>query len=100
MSNCEPPSAGTNSSQIYKNMTHVAPSVSYDVDFSLTGIGEKLLGPFNATALATSCLEHSPQFTSPIAVASANPTSSADRSVAVPMFGCLLVVALMAVVMG
>jgi hypothetical protein len=98
--NCEPPPAGTNASQIYQNMTHVAPGVSYDVDFSLTGVGEKLLGPFDATALATSCLEHSPQATSPITAASANPTSGADRSVAVPMFGCLLVVALIAVVMG
>jgi hypothetical protein len=101
-SNCQPAPAGTDASHIYKNLTLVKPSVSYDVDFALSGTGnaDKFIGPFDATALPTSCLDYSPKMTGLIAAPSVSPVSGSERSVAVPMFGCLAVVALMAVVMG
>jgi len=99
-SNCEPAPAGTNPTHIYKTLTHVIPSVSYDVDFSLSKIGNLELGPFNGTAIATSCLDYSPQVSGLIPAPLVNPSSGTDKSVAVPLFGCLLIVALMATVIG
>jgi hypothetical protein len=97
-SNCEPAPAGTDPTHIYKNLTHVIPSVSYDVDFSLSHIGNLELGPYNGTVLATSCLDYSPQVTSIIPAPFVNPSSGADKSVALPLFSYLLLAALTAIV--
>lgn len=76
------------------------PSVSYDVDFSLSHVGNLELGPFNGTALATSCLDYSPKVTALTAAPLVNPDSGADKNVAGRMFSYLLLFTLMAVVMG
>lgn len=99
-SNCEPAPAGTDPTHIYKNLTNVIPSVSYDVDFSLSHIGNLELGPFNGTALATSCFDYSPQVTGIIPAPVVNPSSGADKSVALPFFSYLLLAVLTAIVMG
>lgn len=79
------------------------PSVSYDVDFALQGVGSanKLLGPFNASSLPTSCLDYQAKSTSTglVVAPSVNPGNGAG-SVVAPMFGCLFAVAMVAVVMG
>ncbi|KAL1964916.1 hypothetical protein VTN77DRAFT_6269 [Rasamsonia byssochlamydoides] len=99
-SNCEPAPAGTDPSHIYKNLTLVVPSVSYDVDFSLPVIGNKEFGPYNGTALPTSCLDYSTKATGLTTPATVNPASSAaDRVLAMPLFGWLMLVALSAVML-
>jgi hypothetical protein len=99
-SDCEPAPAGTDHTHIYKNLTNVVPSVSYDVDVSLSNIDNLELGPFNGSAIATSCLDYSPRVSGLIPAPVVNPSSGADKSVAVPLFGSLLLIALTAIVMG
>jgi hypothetical protein len=103
--------------------------VSYDVDFALSGTGnaDKFIGPFGAQALGTACLDYSPKVTGLIVAPSVNPESISTTSSttttnmatntnpasstsmhsgadgkrrAVPMIGCLLIIAMIAVVAG
>ena len=78
--------------------------MSYDVDFQLAGVGslDVFLGPFGVDTLQTACLDYSPKVTGLTIASTINPESGgiSTRSMAVPMFGCLLVVALTALVVG
>lgn len=99
-SNHEPAPAGTDPTHIYNNLTYVIQSVSYDVGFSLSHIGNLELGPYSGTVLSTSCLDYSPQVTGIIHAPVVNPSSGAHKSVAFPLFNYLLLAALTAVAMN
>ena len=99
-SDCEPAPAGTDPKHIYKNLTHVVPSVSYDVGFSLSNNGNLELGPYNGTALATSCLDYSSQATVIIPAPSLNPSSGANRRDTLPLLSYFLLAAMTAITLS
>jgi hypothetical protein len=99
-SDCESAPTGTEPNHIYSNLTLVVPSVSYDVDFSASDIGNLELGPYNGTALPTSCLDYSSQVSALISAPVVNPTSSADKTLAISLQRYLLFVSLLAMILG
>ncbi|CZR56406.1 uncharacterized protein PAC_06294 [Phialocephala subalpina] len=94
-----PAPAGTDSTHIYKNLTHVVPIISTDFDLSLAKPKENLLlGSFNGTALPTQCLDFDAKSTSLIVASAVRPSSGAGRInvIALPMLSIAVLVALLA----
>jgi len=57
---CKNAPAGTSLDHIFHNLTHVVPTLSYDVGFNATDVNTEVFQLGNNTTLPTSCLDFLP----------------------------------------
>jgi len=57
---CAPAANGTAPDLVFANLTHVVPTLSYDVGFNATGIDQYIFELGNQINLPTSCLDYLP----------------------------------------
>ena len=61
--NCEPADPSTPDDEIFHNLTHVVPTLSYDWGVNATEVGGESWTIGNETVLATACLDYLPSAT-------------------------------------